>query len=68
MMVMVKVAPDKALQLGEHLKARQVLVLARSPMRLVTHLDVAAAGIERALAGFRSFLGSGFLESQAQSR
>ncbi|HEU5177662.1 MAG TPA: low-specificity L-threonine aldolase [Burkholderiales bacterium] len=54
-MVMVKVAPDKALQLGEHLKARQVLVLARSPMRLVTHLDVDAAGVDRALTGFRSY-------------
>ncbi|HEX6156720.1 MAG TPA: beta-eliminating lyase-related protein [Burkholderiales bacterium] len=54
-MVMVKVPPDKALQLGEHLKARQVLVLARSPMRLVTHLDVDAAGVDRALTGFRSY-------------
>jgi hypothetical protein len=26
-------------------------------MRLVTHLDVDAAGIDRALAGFRSFFG-----------
>jgi len=57
-MVMVKVAPERALQLGEHLKAQQVLVLARSPMRLVTHLDVDAAGIERALEGFRSFFGA----------
>ena len=57
-MVMVKVAPERAAQLGEHLKSRQVLVLARSPMRLVTHLDVDATGIERALEGFRSFFGA----------
>jgi hypothetical protein len=30
-------------------------VLPRSPMRLVTHLDVDAAGIDRALAAFRDF-------------
>ena len=54
-MVMVKVAPDQALPLGEHLKARQVLVLPRSPMRLVTHLDVDAEGVDRALTGFRSY-------------
>jgi len=57
-MVMVKIAAEKAQPLGEHLRKSQVLVLARAPMRLVTHLDVDAAGIERALAGFRSFFGA----------
>jgi threonine aldolase len=57
-MAMVKVPPEKALQLGEHLKTRQILVLPRAPMRLVTHLDVDGAGIDRALAGFRSFFGA----------
>jgi len=54
-MALVKVPPERAAALAEHLKRQQVLVLPRAPMRLVTHLDVDAAGIERALAGFRSF-------------
>jgi threonine aldolase len=67
-MVLVKIPAEKAAVLAGELKKSQILVLPRAPMRLVTHLDVDAAGIERALAGFRSFLGSSFLESQAQSR
>jgi threonine aldolase len=47
-MVLLKVAAEKAASLG-------VLVLARSPMRLVTHLDVDAGGVERALKAFGSF-------------
>ena len=54
-MVMVKLPSEKAAPLAEHLKKQQILVLPRAPMRLVTHLDVDAAGIDRALAGFRSF-------------
>ena len=38
-------------------KQQNIVVLPRAPMRLVTHLDVDAAGIDRALAGFRSFFG-----------
>ena len=56
-MALAKVPPEKVAALAEHLKRRKILVLARAPMRLVTHLDVDAAGIERALAGFRSFFG-----------
>jgi threonine aldolase len=56
-MVMVKIAPEKAQPLAEELKNKQILVLPRAPMRLVTHLDVDSAGIDRALAGFRSFFG-----------
>ena len=54
-MVLVKIPPEQAARLGEHLKRQDILVLARSPMRLVTHLDVDAAGVERAISGFRSF-------------
>jgi threonine aldolase len=54
-MVLVKVSAQQAQQLGEFLKARLILVLPRSPMRLVTHLDVDSAGIEHALGAFRSF-------------
>jgi hypothetical protein len=32
-----------------------VQVLPRAALRLVTHLDVDAAGIDRALAAFRAF-------------
>ena len=51
-MVMVRV--ERPPQLAEQLKAQGVLVLARSPMRLVTHLDVDAAAIDRAIAAFRA--------------
>ena len=54
-MVLVRVSSQQAQQLGDFLKARQILVLPRSPMRLVTHLDVDAAGIGHALDAFRSF-------------
>jgi threonine aldolase len=54
-MALAKVPPEKVAALAEHLKSRKILVLPRAPMRLVTHLDVDAAGIERAVAGFRSF-------------
>src|SRR5687768_3761965 len=56
-MVLVKIPPEKAQPLADQLKKKDVLVLPRAPMRLVTHLDVDAAGIERALGGFRSFFG-----------
>ena len=56
-MVLARIAPEKAQPLEAHLKQSGVLVLPRAPMRLDTHLDVAAAGIARALAGFRGFFG-----------
>ena len=56
-MVMVRMPPDKAQPLADALKKQQILVLPRAPMRLVTHLDVDAAGIERTLAAFRNFFG-----------
>jgi threonine aldolase len=54
-MVLVKVPPERVAALEAHLKKNGVLVLPRAPMRLVTHLDVDAEGIDRALAGFWSF-------------
>ena len=54
-MVLVKIPAEKAQPLADELKKKQILVLARAPMRLVTHLDVDAAGIDRALGAFRSF-------------
>jgi threonine aldolase len=52
-MVFVQVAPQKAEGLAERLRSRGVVVLPGARMRLVTHLDVDAAGIERALGAFR---------------
>jgi threonine aldolase len=54
-MALVHIPADRAAALGEHLKKQGVLVLARSPMRLVTHLDVDRAGIDRALSAFAGF-------------
>jgi threonine aldolase len=52
-MVFVKV--DRPQELAAHLKQNGILVLPGTRMRLVTHLDVDAAGIERALSAFRAF-------------
>jgi threonine aldolase len=54
-MVLVKVAPEAAQGLASHLKSKQIVVLPRAPMRLVTHLDVDAAGIERVIAAFEQW-------------
>jgi threonine aldolase len=67
-MVLLKVSPESARELGEHQKAQQILVLPRSPMRLVTHLDVDAAGIDRALGAFKAFFSRTPQARQAQAR
>ncbi len=54
-MVLLKLPADKAAPLQAHMRTNGVLVLPRAPMRLVTHLDVDAAGIDRALGAFRAF-------------
>jgi threonine aldolase len=54
-MALLKIPAATAPALAAQLHRAGVLVLPRAPMRLVTHLDVDAAGIDRALAGFRSF-------------
>ena len=54
-MVLVKIDAATSQQLGERLRQSEVIVLSRAPMRLVTHLDVDAAGIDRALGALRSF-------------
>ena len=56
-MVLARIKAEEAHDLASFLSANGVLVLPRAPMRLVTHLDVDAAGIERALSGFRGFFG-----------
>lgn len=54
-MVFVRLPAESVAALAEHLKKNQVTVLPGPRMRLVTHLDVDAAGIDRALAAFRAF-------------
>jgi threonine aldolase len=46
---------DSAPGLVEHLARHGVIVLPGARLRLVTHLDVDAAGIDRAIAAFHSF-------------
>jgi threonine aldolase len=50
-MVFIESAPG----LVEHLAQHSVVVLPAARLRLVTHLDVDAAGVDRAVAAFRSF-------------
>jgi threonine aldolase len=54
-MLMARITPQEASGLVSYLKSQDVLVLGRSPMRLVTHLDVDAVGIDRAIAAFRAY-------------
>jgi threonine aldolase len=54
-MVFVQMTPAQVEPLFQHLKKHEVCVLPGPRLRLVTHLDVDAAGIERALAAFRAF-------------
>mgnify|MGYP003693584311 CR=1 FL=1 len=58
-MVLLKISAATAISLAAQLQRAGVLVLPRAPMRLVTHLDVDAAAIDRALAGFQSLLRPG---------
>jgi threonine aldolase len=55
-MVFVTVPADRLAELAAFLRGRGILILARSAsVRLVTHLDVDAAGIDRAAAAFHEF-------------
>jgi threonine aldolase len=52
-MVFVQVSGERAIGLVEHLKTCGVLTTGVSQLRFVTHLDVDAAGIDRAVAAVR---------------
>jgi len=54
-MVFVKLAAERVVALVEALRMQNILVLPGTRMRLVTHLDVDRAGVDRALAAFRAF-------------
>ena len=55
-MVFVTVAKDACAALEEHLKLNDVLAFVGARTRLCTHLDVDAAGIDRAVGAFAVFL------------
>ena len=55
--VFVDVAAPRAEGLLDHLKARGVLATGLYRLRFVTHLDVDAAGVDRAVAAMRERLG-----------
>ena len=65
-MVFVKV--DRPQELAAHLDQQGILVLPGARLRLVTHLDVDAAGIERALSAFRAFYVRAMAASPARAR
>jgi threonine aldolase len=54
-MVFVTLPAQRFPSLSQFLEERGVRVLARNPMRLVTHLDVDERGIQHALAAFGEF-------------
>jgi threonine aldolase len=55
-MVFVTVPAERVAPLETFLRGHGILVMARSPaLRLVTHLDVDSAGIDRATAAFAAF-------------
>lgn len=49
---------DRAQLLVDHLKSRGVMVIGLYRLRLVTHLDVDAKGVQRAVAAIREFFGA----------
>ena len=54
-MVFVRLPSDRIARIGEHLESHGVRLLPAPRTRLVTHLDVDAAGIERAVGAFASY-------------
>jgi threonine aldolase len=54
-MVFVEVPRESAEALKRHLEAQGIATLGGHKMRLVTHLDVDGAGIDRALGAFKAF-------------
>jgi threonine aldolase len=55
-MVFIEMAPERSLQLIAHLKGRGILIGGYGQMRLVTHLDVARADVDRFVGEVGDFL------------
>ena len=56
-MLFAKVADDRMEDFVAHCEQRHVHIIARNPIRMVTHLDVDAAGIDRAIEVMGGFFG-----------
>ena len=56
-MAFVRIPAEQAAPLAGFLRERSILVLPGARLRLVTHLDVDAAGVERTVAAFSEFFG-----------
>jgi threonine aldolase len=54
-MVFINVEPQRALRLREYLKSQGMLISGQGSIRLVTHLDVERADIDRFAAAVREF-------------
>ena len=54
-MVLVRVGPEKIGALKDSLEKKNIKILARPMLRLVTHLDVDAKGIDQAIGAFKAF-------------
>jgi len=54
-MVFVRIPAQRLEGLAEHLKGEGIAVLPAARMRLATHLDVDAAGVQRALSAFARY-------------
>jgi threonine aldolase len=54
-MVFVSVPRESVAALAKHLERQGIVVLPGARLRLVTHLDIDAAGIERAITAFAAF-------------
>jgi threonine aldolase len=54
-MVFVRVPAERVVALNAHMQQSGIRLLASPRIRLVTHLDVDANGIDRAIAAFKSF-------------
>jgi threonine aldolase len=53
-MVMVNVGAERIQALQKHLEGKGIKILPRPQLRLVTHLDVDAQGIDRTIEAFRT--------------
>jgi threonine aldolase len=56
-MVFVRIPPERVAPLAAHLERAGVKILPGPRLRLVTHLDVDTAGIDRAIEAFGAFFG-----------
>jgi threonine aldolase len=66
-MVFASIPKESVAALKQHLEANGVAALVSPKLRLVTHLDVDAAAIDRAVEVFASFFASAGSSRRAQA-